>query len=109
VAVPASAVQQILMAWATLFEAKYHEKPIITGKDGAAVKRLLGHAPAPVVLRRLQVYLDLDDPFITNQGYPLALMLGAWNRLVAQDRPERAKVPDASATANYLAKMRGQR
>lgn len=107
-AVPSQAVQRMIVIWRDLFVAKFGEQPIVTGKDGAAAKRLLTHAPADVVERRLRLYLSLDDPYIAGQGYPLSLMLGAWNRLVAQDAPSRDRVPGASDTSDYLARMRSR-
>ncbi len=99
-------VQRLIGVWAKLFEARFGEKPIVTGRDGAALKRLIAHSDAATVERRLKVYLALDDAFIASQGYPLGLMLGAWNRLVAQDRPEPSRVPSAERTAEYIRNLK---
>ncbi len=108
---PPGAIQRLIGVWASLFEARYREKPIITARDAAALKRLIGHADVATVERRLRAYLDLDDPYISGQGYPLALMLGAWNRLIATDRQPLRVQMDADRTTQYLddLKRRGQR
>ena len=108
-AAPASETQRIIGAWARLFEAKYGEKPIVNGKDAAAVKRLIGHAGAAVVERRLGLYLALEDDFVAGQGYPLSLMLGQWNRLVALERPVQRGNQSVEATDAYLRGLKGGR
>ncbi|MES2341688.1 MAG: hypothetical protein V4597_08420 [Pseudomonadota bacterium] len=107
---PAGEVQAVIGQWAALFQARFGEKPLVTGKDGAAVKRLVAHGGLPAVLRRLPIYLDLPDEFLAGQGYPLSLMLGQWNRLVALDRPaqDRGRVPDADRTSARMARLRSQ-
>lgn len=103
-------VQVVIGKWAALFEARFREKPLVTGKDGAAVKRLIAHAGAETVLRRLPIYLDLPDEFLAGQGYPLSLMLGQWNRLVALDRGSTARGPaaDADSTSDRMARLKSQ-
>lgn len=104
---PAGEAHRIIATWAKLFEAKFREKPIIIGKDAGAVKTLLAHASADVVERRLKAYLALDDQYIAGQGYPLSLMLSAWNRLIALEAETPSKVPDAARTDQYLSRMKG--
>ena len=104
---PTGEIQRLIGLWASLFEERFHEKPIVTGKDGAAVKRLVAHGGVGAVERRLRIYLALDDPYIAGQGYPLSLMLGAWNRLVAQDVQAPSRVPDSDATSRYLRGIKG--
>ncbi len=103
-------VQLVIRTWAEAFERRFGEKPIITGKDGAAVKRLIGHSDLRTVVRRLPIYLDLPDEYLAGQGYPLHLMLGQWNRLVALDRPVQPSrsVPDAESTGDRMRRLRSQ-
>ncbi len=105
------AVQRLIRAWDLLFTVRFNERPLITGKDAAALKRLVQHTGGDIGLveRRLALYLKLDDPFLAGQGYPLSLLLGQWNRLVALDVPERSKVPDADRTAEMLRRNLGGR
>ncbi len=101
-------VQAVIACWAQVFEAKYGEKPIITGKDGAAVKRLVAHSDARTVVRRLPAYLGLPDEFLEAQGYPLSLMLGQWNRIVALEKQGRAvsTVPSADDTEARMRRLK---
>ncbi len=105
-----NAVLALFDAWSVLFAERFGERPMATGKDLAALKRLLGHCngDAEKVRRRLALYLRLDDPYVAGQGYPLVLMLGQWNRLIAQDAPERSRVPDVERTERMLNGLRGK-
>ncbi len=106
---PPSDVPRLIALWIDLFAAKYGERPIPTGKDAAAVKRLVGYAGAVTVERRLRLYLALDDAYLAAQGYPLSLLSSAWNRLIALDQPDRQRGPDAAATDRYLQGLNGGR
>jgi hypothetical protein len=107
-----TAVTELIAAWAALFEARFGEKPLVTGKDAAALKRLVEHGCGDVglVRRRLAAYLRLDDAFLAGQGYPLSLLLGQWNRLVALEAPEAGgrQVQDADATQRLLDRNLGR-
>ena len=106
-AVPGGAVQRLISLWIGLFEKRFKEKPVITARDGAALKRLVSHAGAEAVERRLPRYLELDDPYIANEGYPLALLQRSWNKLIVADRRDNStRTPDADRTAEYLRKLR---
>ena len=105
--------QRLIAGWSKLFLARFGTKPIVSPKDGAAVKRLLARegVDEALVARRIGQYFDLDDEYLRREGYPLGLLPGAWNKLAvaeAQERP-KSRVPDADATEQYLARMRGRR
>ncbi len=103
-------VQLVIRTWVEAFERRFGEKPIITGKDAAACKRLVAHAGVATVVRRLPAYLELADDFLAGQGYPLSLMLAQWNRLIAAERPTTtSRTPDADRTAAYLRRLKGDR
>lgn len=103
---PNGIVQRLLGIWVGLFEAKFHEKPMILPRDGAALKRLVALAGAEAVERRLPKYLALEDRYIAGEGYPLALLQSSWNRLIIQDRVHD-RTPDAARSQDYLRKLKG--
>jgi hypothetical protein len=109
---PGGVVQRLIGVYARLFEGRFHEKPMVTPADGAALKRMVAHAGEATVERRLPRYLQLDDTYLAGEGYPLRLMPGAWNRLVAAeatDAPTARTVPDAGRTAAYLRGLKGSK
>ncbi len=109
-AVPGGAVQRLIGAWVRLFEGRFGEKPVITPADGAALKRLVSHAGEGAVERRLHAYLELTNTYVAEAGYPLRLLPGEWNRLVAADKTGAPRsVPDADATGRYLRRLKGGR
>lgn len=109
--VEGGAVQRVIGRWVALFTAKMGEKPAITPRDGAAIKRLVLQAGPDVVERRLVAYLDIDDEYIRREGYPLALLPQAWNKLIVAEREASGsrRVQDADATRSYLRGLKGGR
>lgn len=104
-----SPVPTLIGVYVTLFNARFGARPVVTGKDGAAIKRLIAQMGAEDVARRLPAFLDLDDPYLVDRGFPLSLFPGAWNRLVSAEREERARrrVPSVEETDAYLRRLRG--
>ncbi len=109
--VPGGAVQRLIGIWVGLYERRFGEKPVITPRDGAALKRLVLHAGADVVEHRLPLFLELDDAYIAGEGYPLVLLQSAWNKLIAAEHttPAPRQVRDADATDRYLRRLKGDR
>jgi hypothetical protein len=107
---PSGAVQRLIGIWCGLFERKFGEKPVITGRDGAVLKRLAVAYGVDAVERRLQLFIDLDDAFLVDAGYPLTLFESKWNKFaVAERRKEpRSTVPSYEETQRYRRKLRGE-
>lgn len=100
-------VQELVALWVRLFEQKFREKPVITARDGAALKRLVAHSGAEAVRRRLPRYLALDDAYVANEGYPLSLLQRSWNKLIVAEQGENGRRgPDAERTRTYLRSLR---
>lgn len=105
--IPGGAVQRLIGTYRSLFEAKFHETPTITAADGAALKRLVAQSGADVVERRLRLFLEIDDPYTSGEGYPLRLMPRAWNKLIVQDaQAKTSRTPDAERTDEYLRSLK---
>lgn len=103
---PNGAVQRAIGIWVGLFEKKFGEKPIILGRDAAALKRLVLRYGPELVERRLPQFLALDDAYVSTEGYPLALLEASWNKLIVAERARVGRVPDEAATDAYLATLR---
>jgi hypothetical protein len=105
---PDNAVHRLIAIWVGLFRQRFRERPIVTPKDGAALKRLLVQTQdEAVIARRLPLYFDLDDAYLQQNGFPLAQLPASWNRLIAIDAQRtQSRVPDADATERYLRKLR---
>jgi hypothetical protein len=109
---PGGVVQRLIGLYVTLFEAKFREKPVITPRDGKALKRLVAHAGEDAVTRRLPRYLDLPDDYIAREGYPLSLFQSTWNKLIAEERSDTRdghRVPDSKTTTAYLQSLKDPR
>lgn len=106
---PNGVVQRLLGIWVGLFETKFHEKPVILPRDGAALKRLISHAGAEAVERRLPRYLALEDAYVIAEGYPLVLLQSSWNKLIVAEKATASRLPDADETDKYLRDLRGGR
>lgn len=105
---PDQAVQRVLVEWIRLFEARFHERPLIRGQDGAAVKRLIAHAGVDAVAGRLPLYLALDDPYVERKGYPLSLLPQVWNELVVQCHQQQGRTSsEVDRTKKYLQGLKG--
>jgi len=105
---PDGAVHKLVMLWVGLFERRFGEKPMITSRDGATLKRLVTASDAATVGRRLEQYLALDDAYLREAGYPLGVLPSVWNRLIAQEAPAAGgnKVPGSDETEDYLRSLR---
>lgn len=108
---PGGTVQRLIGVYARLFEARFAEKPVILPRDGAALKRLIGHAGEAAVERRLPLYLALPDEYLAREGYPLVLLQSVWNKLIVAEREQSAgrTVPGVEATEAYLKSLRDPR
>lgn len=64
------------------YQAKFHEKPNISGgKDGATLKRLLKTHGLDAVKRRIDNMLHSRDGFIQNSGCTIGVLSACWNKL----------------------------
>jgi hypothetical protein len=103
---PSGTMTRLIGAWSRLFEGKYREKPLIRPRDAAALKRMVLKVGEVVVSERLKLYIELDDPFVRDEGFPLALMEDRWNKLIAAASKAQGRVPDADSTDRYLRTLR---
>ncbi len=77
------AVTTLIHLYVALYSELLGEKPLITKKDGALLKRLVITYGATVVEERLRVYLAWPDPYIRARGYTLALLYSKWQEVAA--------------------------
>lgn len=107
--VPGGAVQQLIGQYCTLFAACFSgERPVITPRDGKALKDMVTQSGVEKVAQRLPLYVGMDDTYLRGEGYPLRLMPGAWNKLTARLQQQASAPPavEAQRTADYLRKIR---
>src|SRR3990172_8572641 len=77
-------------------------------KAAAAAKHLVDLVGADLVIARLPMFFALNDPYLRAQGYPLALLPAAWNRLIVLTVPEPVG-DEAERTLAYVRRLRGGR
>ena len=105
----AAPAQRVIARWVELFRAHVaDERPVLTGKDAAAAKHLVDLVGADLVIARLPMFFALHDPYLRAQGYPLALLPAAWNRLIVLTVPEPVG-DEAERTLAYVRRLRGVR
>lgn len=105
---PDQVVHKLIMLWVSLFTRRFGERPVVTGRDGKALKDLVKHYDAATVGQRLEQYLALDDVYLHDAGFPLSLLPSVWNRLAvkAASAKPRQVYDDAERTDAYLRSLK---
>ena len=102
------AVHRLIALVCQHHEKRYGEKPLITKKDGALLKKLTGQFGEPLVTDRLKSYYAWDDAFVCESGHSIGVFFSTWNRLTALVRRThvRTTTPSVDKTQEYLRSIR---
>lgn len=106
---PDGTVHRLIGVYVELFKKEFNgERPAVQPLDGKSLKSLATEFGEGAVNDRLSIFVGLDDPYLRNEGYPLRLLRGAWNKCTArlpQAKPTTAK--ESKRTTDYLRNLQG--
>lgn len=101
---PDPGVKEFIDYYSQSFERKFGNKPLIAGaKDGGIVKELLKHLELEKLKALLDDYLELDDQFLADHGYSLALFRTRINGLqIGPNKRRRGETPRPKSLEDKL-------